>query len=160
MLETGGHYMAGVNEAGRRIVLILVFGMLASFAMGATAFAQAGATGGTIARTNNSISGGDEPQKIQSMKKPLQRADTGSRCDKVIGSWTWRWLNDSAVVTLSPDGVASATNGNKGNWTCTGRAVVVNWPLGPDALTLSSDAKILTGKGAMGISVTGTRLQP
>ena len=39
--------MAGVNELGRRIVLILVFGMLAFFAVGATAFAQ-GSTGGTI----------------------------------------------------------------------------------------------------------------
>jgi hypothetical protein len=35
---------------------------------------------------------------------------------------------------------------------------VVNWPLGPDALTLSSDARSLSGKGAMGIGVTGTRL--
>src|ERR1035437_831605 len=51
------------NEAGRRIVSILVFGLLASSAVGATAFAQAGSTGGTIAKTNKSISGGAEVEQ-------------------------------------------------------------------------------------------------
>jgi hypothetical protein len=47
--------MAGVN--GRRIVAILVFGMLASFEASVTAFAQAGSTGGTIGKQDKSISG-------------------------------------------------------------------------------------------------------
>jgi hypothetical protein len=37
--------------------------MLASFAVGATAFAQAGSTGGTIAKANKSISGGAEVEQ-------------------------------------------------------------------------------------------------
>jgi hypothetical protein len=49
--------MADVNEVGRRIVLIFLLGMSASFAVGATAFAQAGSTGGTIGNTDKSISG-------------------------------------------------------------------------------------------------------
>jgi hypothetical protein len=65
--------MAGVNEVGRRIVLILAFGMLSSFAAGATAFAQAGSTGGTIGKQDKSISGGaeeDRPRAAPHSKRP------------------------------------------------------------------------------------------
>jgi hypothetical protein len=58
--------MAGVNEVGGRIVLILVFGMLASFVVGATVFAQAGSTGGTIGKTEKSVSGGAEAEQPKS----------------------------------------------------------------------------------------------
>jgi hypothetical protein len=69
------------NEAGRRIVSILVFGMLASFAVGATAFAQAGSTAGTIAKTNKSISGGAEVE--QPRQKP-HRAQPQSPRSKIF----------------------------------------------------------------------------
>jgi hypothetical protein len=52
--------MAGGKKVVLRTVLIFVVGMPASFAMSATAYAQAGSTGGTIAKTNKSISGGAE----------------------------------------------------------------------------------------------------
>src|ERR1700692_2558494 len=68
-LGIGGRNMAGAN--GRWLVSILVFGVLASCAMGATAHAQAGSTGGSIAKTNKSITGDAETE--QPRQKP-QRA--------------------------------------------------------------------------------------
>lgn len=65
--------MAGGNRASFSIVSILVFGMLAFLAVNATAFAQAGATGGTIGKTDKSAVGEDraaEPQKARSPGKP------------------------------------------------------------------------------------------
>jgi len=138
----------------RFVVSVLIIG---TFCVPCVAQVQPGSTGGSIGKTEKSISGGEEARKIQS-KNPSARA-TGSQCDKVAGSWTWRWLNDSAVVTLSSGGASSATNGNEGNWTCVGRMVRVNWLLGNyDTLTLSSDAKTLSGKSVLGISVSGTRI--
>ena len=68
--------MAATHQAGRRIVSILVFGMLVSFAAATTAFSQAGSTGGTIAKTNKSISGGveAEPSRQKSQRAPPQSA--------------------------------------------------------------------------------------
>jgi hypothetical protein len=59
--------MAGVNEAGGRIVWMLIFGMLALFAADATAFAQAGSTGGTIGNTDKSVSGGSEAEPSRNL---------------------------------------------------------------------------------------------
>jgi hypothetical protein len=76
--------MADLNEMGRRIVLILVFGMLSSFAASATAFAQAGSTGGTIGKTDKSISGEENavqprtPTKFRSRRqRPIDRGASG-----------------------------------------------------------------------------------
>jgi hypothetical protein len=158
-LAIGGRNMAGVNGVGCRIILLLVFGVLSPFAARATEFAQAGSTGGTIGKTDKSVSGPEAPPKIQSTEKPSTRAGTGSPCDKVAGSWMWRWLNDSTVVTLSPDRSSSAANGNIGNWTCTGRTLVIVWRIsGPDEMTLSPDAKRAAGTGGLGVGVTGTRM--
>jgi hypothetical protein len=72
-LAIGGRNMAGVNEVGCRMALILAFGMLSSFAAGATAFAQAGSTGGTIGKQDKSISGSaeeDRPRAVSHPKRP------------------------------------------------------------------------------------------
>ena len=140
------------GAAFKPLLAILIF-----LAGGSLAFGQAGSIGGTIGKTDKSVSGAEAPRKIQSTKKSLARADTGSPCDKVAGSWTWRWANNNDVVTLSPDGTSSATNGGKGNWTCAGRMVRINWQLANDVLTLSSDSKVLSGKGTWG-SIVGTRI--
>jgi hypothetical protein len=75
MVGIGGRNMAGGKKVGLRTVLIPVFGMLALFAVGATAFAHAGSTGGTIAKTNKSISGGAEAeQPTQKPHRALQQS--------------------------------------------------------------------------------------
>jgi len=129
-----------------------------AFANVSSALAQAGSTGGTIGKQDKSISGGEETLKNNPAGKTLHKTATGSLCDKVAGTWTWAWLHNAAVVKLNPNGTSSATTGNTGTWTCDGRTVIVNWPLGPDALSISSNAKTLTGKGIGGIDVIGTRI--
>lgn len=66
----GWRDMARINEAGRLIAITFVSGILASFATGTTAFAQAGSTGGTIGQTNKSISREGQTE----IRHPTQRS--------------------------------------------------------------------------------------
>ncbi len=86
--------MAGVSEAGRRIVSILVFGMLISLAAGATAFAQAGSTGGTIGKIDKSVSGAEEgtSREPRAKSRASHRASVRPRSEgpfwgRPRGSW-------------------------------------------------------------------------
>ena len=68
--------MAGWNGAGLRIALTLAFGALACCAVVPTAFAQAGATGGTIGKTDKSVLGEEraaEPRKPAKSRSREQR---------------------------------------------------------------------------------------
>jgi len=95
--------MAGVNEVGRRIVLIFVFGMLASFAVRAIAFAQAGATGGTIGKTEKSVTGTSDDITQPNRKK-------GSRSMPVSAP---RRIESRVVVTSATyGGNCGAPRGN------------------------------------------------
>ena len=85
--------------------------------------------------------------------------DAGSQCRTVVGSWTWKFLDQTEIVVFKADGTGSATNGNTSTWTCGGRTVVINWRQGQvDTMTLSSDGKRMTGTGWRGISVLGIRM--
>jgi hypothetical protein len=78
-----GVTMANVNQAAYRALLILVFGIFASFAAGTTAFAQAGSVGGTIGNTDKSISGESTatPPVVVGNPKHRQRSGEPSRQD-------------------------------------------------------------------------------
>jgi hypothetical protein len=78
------------GAAAKPLLAILIF-----LAGGSLAFGQAGAIGGTIGKTDKSVSGEEAPLKMQSTKKPLARADTRSRSGrdggdgaKFDGIWT------------------------------------------------------------------------
>jgi hypothetical protein len=102
--------MPGVNELSYRIVLILVIGILASFAVGMRAFAQAGSTSGTIGKTEKSVSGEEEaPHKIRPTKKSSPRADTGSS--------SRRGGRDGGVVKYDGIWTATASPGCKSSGT-------------------------------------------
>lgn len=89
--------MSGVNEWSHRLVLILVFGILAFFAVGVRAFAQAGSTGGTIGKTDKSVSGGEstaEPRTPTNSRskgqRPIDRGASGQSSGvSVAGPWHW-----------------------------------------------------------------------
>jgi hypothetical protein len=116
-----GRNMAGVNEVGRRIVLILAFEMLASFAVGATAFAQAGSTSGTIGKQDKSISGGEEPSEPSggtrhpghsTTQRPNERQTLPQRIRLIQGSYsaTLRHLGGNAYqATWNGQGVSRMT---------------------------------------------------
>lgn len=92
--------MTGGNKVGPRIVLILSFGMLVSLAVGATAFAQAGSTGGTIGKTDKSVSGGESaaerhipPSSRSKGQQPINRGASGQSSEVSVAG-TWRWIAD------------------------------------------------------------------
>jgi hypothetical protein len=133
--------------------------MVALFPAATTALAQAGSTGGTIGKTDKSVSGGEERQDKHPSKRVAAAKQEGSGCNKVAGSWQWKWLDQAIVVTAKADGTGTATNGGVGTWTCTGRTVVFHWQITIDTMVLSSDAKKMIGSSApSNVAVTATRL--
>jgi hypothetical protein len=107
--------MAGVNETGRRIALILIFGMLPSFAVGTTAFAQSGSAGGTIGKQDKSVSGeegsGAEAQrKIQPRKRSAPRRETESRSRRGGGDGDVAKYEGTWTVVLSPTCSSAGTS--------------------------------------------------
>jgi hypothetical protein len=86
--------MAGINNVGRLVAIAFVSGILAWFAAGTTAFAQAGSTGGSVGKQDKSISGGEAApsQNPPASKKPLERTDEqthNSSAASLAGSWNW-----------------------------------------------------------------------
>ena len=147
--------MPGVNEVGCRIALIFVFGMLSSFAASATAFAQAGSTGGTIGKQDKSISGGedaaDSQRAVPIRKKPPRpagqsaaTAPTGGPCSRIVG--TWLWYNGVRVTVHSNSNTTTQSDGNSATVVCAGGTYSFTW-LGVHTVreTLSSDGKRLSG---------------
>lgn len=149
--------MTCMSEIGRLIALALVSGMLASFAVGTTAFAQAGSTGGIIGKTNKSQSGADETPSIPPVPKSHKQAsprniDTSS-CSKMPGVWSWFQAGD---VTVKPDGTMTQGSAS-GTWSCKNDKVVMFWSAGwTDRLTLLRDGSHLEGTNGF-ITVTGDR---
>jgi hypothetical protein len=127
-------------------------------------FAQAGSTGGTLGQTDKSVSGGDEPgrdrgaNRKRASAKQTGHQQAGNECDRVVGVWQWRWLNETSVVTLNANGTGSSAHGFKSTWTCSNRTAVIRWPMAQDTMVLSSDGKKLTGSNNIGVAVTGSRL--
>jgi len=97
-------------------------------------------------------------KQIDASTQQSASVEAGSECRTVVGSWSWKYLDQTAIVTLKANGTGSATNGNTPTWTCGGRTVIINWSQGQvDKMTLSSDGKRMTGTGWRGISVLGIR---
>jgi len=152
--------MRGGNKIGRRIALILVFGMLGSFAVGATAFAQAGSTGGTIGKTDKSVGGESppEPHAPASSRSKGQRpinkdasqsseVSPAGKCARIVG--TWNWVFGSGEVTAKSNGTYTyAVGGDSGvgKWSCSdGTHVVMRANGHEDRMTLSDDGMKMTG---------------
>ena len=119
-----GRNMAGVSEAGRRIVSILVLGMLVSLAAGATAFAQAGSTGGTIGKIDKSVSGGEEgaTREPRAKSHATHRASAGPRSEARSGSADGSWAVSATPSCLPPWTLTtSVSNGVIGGGGATGQ---------------------------------------
>jgi hypothetical protein len=95
--------MAGVNKAGLRVVWIRVFAVLASLALGTAAFAQAGSTGGTLGKTDKSVTGTSDDIAEPNRKK-------GSR--GVPDSSPRRIESRIAVTSATYGGNCGAPRGN------------------------------------------------
>ena len=101
--------MARVNAVSRRIASIFVLSMLAFSVVDTTAFAQAGATGGSVGKRDKSISGdGEAPSAAYGAgkKPPTQAAKpnerTDSACERIAADIGGTW-NSSSPSSVSED---------------------------------------------------------
>ncbi len=108
---------------------------------GSPAFAQGGAVGGTIGKTNKAVQGDVPgakrvpPPKRSSRVHATQprepnEAKTGS-CGNLAGTWTavgwWNGVYGRGDVTLNADGTARHVSGINGHWTCANKKFAINW---------------------------------
>jgi hypothetical protein len=141
------------GAAAKSVLAVFLF-----LASGSLAFAQAGSTGGTIGKTDKSISGGEStaesrtPTKTRSKgQRPMsgQAAEDSAgraKCAKFVG--TWNWVFGSGEVTAKSDGTLKyAVGGGSGvgKWSCSDGHVVLRSGSHEDRMTLSDDGLTMTG---------------
>lgn len=116
------------------------------------AYAQAGSTGGTLGKTDQSLSGGQpksgaarEPKQTKGATAEAQNAG----CARIAGSWLW---SNGLSVAIGANGTASATNGDKAALACNGGVYAFKWQAfgNETRMTLSADGKRLSGSGIVG----------
>lgn len=168
MTEPARSGYRGCNLSGRAMREFAAIAVVAALiVLPGAAFAQGGSVGGDVGHRDKSASGGGErPAPRGIAPKPHHTAvnhavhsrETGTQCRNIVGSWTWRWLNNQATTTFKPDGTVGASNGDFGTWTCANGDYTINWQRAGVAnqMTLSPDARHLSGSGA-GILVDGFR---
>jgi hypothetical protein len=130
---------------------------LAAFAclmlMPAVAFAQLqpGSTGGTIGKTDKSISGGEErsePASRPRREAPTREAatterSTGSSCRGIVG--TWSWVVGTETV-FNANGSAHNTSGLTAKWVCANGVVIATWSHGvTNRIELSGNSLTIDG---------------
>jgi hypothetical protein len=142
------------------IPIIGICSMAALLSTDTASFAQAGSTGGTIGKTDKSVSGGEEPQGDKKAGRGAAAAtkQAGNGCSRVAGRWQWKWLNNIDSVTLNANGTGTGRNGMPSTWTCTDRTVIIDWKSSTNTLVISSNGNKLIGTSSFGgIAVVGTR---
>jgi hypothetical protein len=147
-----------------RFLCVFVVAMLSS---PCAAQVQPGSTGGSIGKTEKSISGGadaDRPHAAPLAKRPAakeQETSSGGSCGRIVGRWSW-YLHLTETV-FHKDGTAGNSGGAKGRWTCAGGTVNVAWGDGgkasTDRMTLSPDGNSISVDSPWngGVSFIGRR---
>jgi hypothetical protein len=131
----------------------------------ATALAQAGSVGGTLGKTDKSMSGEAPPQPPPQSVRRTARHTTASRsnngtgsCSKFVGAWEWTHIGIITVVFKS-DGTSDASNGYTGSWGCNNGILNVTWNNGMTfRLTISPDGShFASTSNVLGFPVSGSR---
>jgi hypothetical protein len=113
----------------------------------ATAFAQAGSTGGTIGKQDKSVSGDNGTEQLHSRTKP-PKEKTGTptqvarSCRDVVGDWLW---SNGVNVTVNPDHTTTQSDGYSTRVTCADGVYTFSWPVITARMTLSSNGNRLSG---------------
>ena len=91
--------------------------------------AQAGSTGGTVGKTDQSLSG-DQPKKPSPEKTPKRDSNSAtstqgkaSPCARAVGVWYWV----TQEVTIRANGTITSPGG-PGHWSCVDGKLHVFWP--------------------------------
>jgi hypothetical protein len=157
--------MVRIKAVDPLIPIIIVSGILLSFAAWTTAFAQAGSTGGTLGKQDKSLSGERDEQTPAQRRSPAapkaSQHPTVSKeagCQKIVGTWAYHTPFGTFEVAFKSEGTAISTSGQTASWTCSGDEVTVSWPNGiTDRLSLTAGGKRFSGHTALGMSVSGDR---
>lgn len=133
---------AGPARAGSVLLMAAV--------LAGPAFAQAGNTGGTLGKTDQSLSGQRKPGAAVEPKKTKGAAPEAPKvgCARIAGSWLW---SNGLSVAVSTSSTATATNGDKATLTCSGGLYVFKWQAfgNESRMTLSADGKRLAGSSSI-----------
>lgn len=137
----------------RLIAIFTCAGMLVS--LPATAFAQAGSTGGSVGKTDKSASGGNNQQEIRREKSARDKRRITSNaageaptppCRNAPG--TWAFSNGISVVIIA-GGSVTGSNGKSGHWSCDGGMITAHWARWTDHYAILSDGRRLSGTSGL-----------
>jgi hypothetical protein len=158
-----GKLRAPLESQLMRLVTVLT---CAALIIPATVFAQAGSTGGTLGKTDKSISGGEEqsePRRVPESKRPARSAvakekPTGNSCQKIVGRWAWHYWTGTTETVFSRGGTGqNAPTGLTNTWTCEDGIATIKWSHGyTDRATISRDGNSLSISSS-GQSFSATR---
>jgi hypothetical protein len=155
--------------AARSLLAVLIFLAGSSLALG-----QAGSTGGSIGKTDKSVSGETAPEKQTQPKsrskgqRTNEKANSNSAassstkspsgatpCERLLGSWTF---SNGIGVVFKADGGTVATNDDEGKWTCDSGMVTAQWSKWTDHYVISSDGAHISGtSGLLGMALTAIK---
>ncbi len=139
-------------------IIAAALGIALSAAGASSAFAQAGSTGGTLGKTDKSISG-EEP-KPRATPKASQNAPVrrNAGCQRIVGTWAWHYVLGTTETVFSSDGTGRGSTGLTNSWTCGGGLVTVKWSHGyTDRVEISPDGRSLSIRNNVGQSFSATR---
>jgi hypothetical protein len=138
------------THRGSLVVLLALAVLLAADRI---ALAQAGSTGGTIGKSDKSVSGGESEPHVRSKQR-----EKAAGCTKIVGTWNWVL---GATRQFLPNKTIPSSDRGGGTWTCNGDSYVVKFVDGSeDHLTMSSDGNSMSGVSSVsgyGINFTVTR---
>jgi len=115
-----------------------------------------GSTGGTLGKTDQSISGDQRrpppPAKSSPPKKaaaPGPQPEKGGRCPNIVGVWN-SWASGmwgKGDTTFKSDGSATHSPGGAGKWWCANGQLHIDWGGSgkPGPVRLSADGKKMLG---------------
>jgi hypothetical protein len=136
-----------------QIITVLFCSGMFSLAQNVPVHGQAGSVGGTVGKTDKSLSGGRGDQAPVRSTAPAKPAVNS--CQRMVG--TWDWFVGGATVFAS-NGTGHNSLGLTFTWTCSNGTYVVSWSHGfVDRLRVSADGNSVDGSNQIGTHITGTR---
>ncbi len=151
---------------GSRKSARLVLATMLAFAFASTNFAyvQSGNTGGTLGKTNKSLSG-KAKKKVSPARKKVKPNKSARQPKKISGcasyltAHTWKWgLGEAVTFTpINSNRGTMRSSLNSGTWFCeTSRTVTLRWKTFGfvDRLTVSANGRNLSGVNNLGTALS------
>lgn len=144
-----------MSGAATKLVLAVI--LFLAGAAPCLAQVQPGSTGGSIGKTDKSVSGGPKPQALSPARSaskpsnttPAKHSEESGSCGTITGTWTW---SNNIDVVVKSNRTADATDGGHAALSCDGGMYVFNWRGGGNVsrMTLTADGKRMSGMGFYG----------